>query len=130
MGRRKEGADKEEDDDQERGRVGGVDRGNEAGARRGTGTCQGEEGTVTEWRVAARARNDRGACLACFPPLVCLPCPCSPVSSSFLPSPKLELDPRRPRSGGNELDLDWGGARIGGWKLDPSSKRSNREVRS
>jgi hypothetical protein len=53
------------------------------------------------------------------------PCP-SPVSS---PSPKLELDPRRPRSGGNELDLD-GGTRFGGGKLDSRAKMSNWKVGS
>ena len=79
--------------------------------------------------VAARARTDRGGCLACFPPPVWLLAPLFP-----LPSPKLELVPQRPRSGGNGLDLDGGGARFGGGKArsegDEVESGSDEEVRS
>jgi len=83
--------------------VGGVDRGNEAGARRGRGlglghlSRRGHRMRKPVWRVSL---HPFGRLAPPFP----------------LPSPKLELVPQTPRSGGNELDSDGGRARFGGGK--------------
>lgn len=103
MGRRKEWADKEEADDWEREEWAAwtvemrLELG--AGSGSGSGTCQGGD-------------TECGSLFGVFPStrLVAL------LPPFPLPSPKLELVPQTPRSGGNELDSDGGRARFGGGK--------------
>lgn len=116
MGRRREGADEEEADDREREEWAAwtVEMRLELGAARVP--VKEKEGTPNGgWRPEPGPIEEpvwRGS----LPPFGGLAPPFP------LPSPKLELVPQRPRSGGNELDLDGGRARFGGWKLDPRAR--------
>jgi len=99
--------------------VGGVDRGNEAGARRGSGTCQGGD---TEWWRPEPGPIEEAVWRVSLHPFGCL-LPFFLFLRQSSSSSRRDLDPAAMGSIWMVGELD----SVEG-KLDPRAMRSNREV--